>query len=99
MQRRRRLRITPVPGHDLPPPDDPALPDVAPRQPDRRPETPPGPDESDLPAPVRPRDPRNAHASEARLRAAVYAQYEAGQQRWLARLAAARRPVEHVLGA
>lgn len=102
MQRRRRLRITPVPGHDLPHPDDPTLPDVAPRQPEKRPETPPEPDSPDLPAPVRPRDPREARpraVSEAHLRAAVRAQLETGHARRLARIAAVRRPVEHVLGA
>lgn len=96
MQRRRRLRITPVPGHDLPQPDDPELPDVAPRQPERQPESPEVPDESDLPAPVPPRDPRDCRPAswqEPHLWAALRAQLDAGRQLRLARLAAVRRPV------
>lgn len=102
MQRRRRLRITPVPGHDLPQPDDPALPDVAPRQPERTPEPPVDPEGPDLPAPVPPRDPRDCRPAswqEPHFWAAMRAQLDAGRQLRLARLAAVRRPVAHVLGA
>jgi hypothetical protein len=94
MQRRRRLRIEPVPGPGLPQPDDPALPDVAPRQPVREPETPAEPDLPDLPAPVPPRDPRDCRSAtwqEPHLWAALRAQLDAGRELRLARLAAVRR--------
>mgnify|MGYP001286555218 CR=1 FL=1 len=54
MIRRRRLIITPGPGRQLPDPEDPNLPQVAPRQPEAAPPLPPtdkapAPDENDEP--------------------------------------------------
>ncbi|MCY0993605.1 hypothetical protein OV203_41085 [Nannocystis sp. ILAH1] len=94
MQRRRRLRITPTPVRELPSPDDPGLPDVAPRpepEPERAPPEPSGPD---LPAPVPPRDPRDclgATGAEPHLWAVMRAQIDADRRRTAA-FAAARRP-------
>ncbi|MCY1053473.1 hypothetical protein [Nannocystis sp. SCPEA4] len=99
MQRRRRLRITPTPIREIPAPDDPGLPDVAPR-PEPEPRAPPEPEPEgpDLPAPVPPRDPRDclgATWSEAHLWAAIRAQLDADRRRKAAFLAARRpsRPV------
>ncbi|PCC74827.1 hypothetical protein SAMN02745121_05994 [Nannocystis exedens] len=100
MQRRRRLRITPTPVRELPSPDDPGLPDVAPRpepEPERRPPEPPEPPEPngpDLPAPVPKRDPRDCLASapaEPHLWAVMQAQIDADRRRRAA-FVAARRP-------
>ncbi|WAS97894.1 hypothetical protein [Nannocystis punicea] len=93
MQRRRRLRITPTPVRELPSPDDPGLPDVAPR-PEPEPREQPEPGGPDLPAPVPPRDPRDCLAStstEAHLWAVMRAQIDADRRRRAA-FVAARRP-------
>jgi hypothetical protein len=100
MQRRRRLRIIPTPGREIPAPDDPGLPDVAPR-PEPPPDAPPpDPDEPDLPAPVPPRDPRDCLGStweEPHLWAAMRAQVDAARRRRAAFLAA-RRPTRPIFG-
>lgn len=59
MIRRRRLIITPGPGRQLPDPEDPSLPQVAPHQPEPPPPLPPAdpvptPDRDDEPTTARP---------------------------------------------
>ncbi|MDC0722727.1 hypothetical protein [Nannocystis bainbridge] len=98
MQRRRRLRITPTPVREFPSPDDPGLPDVAPRPDSDPPRAPPEPTGPDLPAPVPPRDPRDCLASswtEPHLWAAIRAKVDADRRRRAAYLAARppNRPV------
>lgn len=96
MQRRRRLRITPTPVREIPAPDDPGLPDVAPRpEPERPPSPPSEPDQPaeapDLPAPVPPRKPRDCLAEtwgEPHLWALMSAQADADRRRRDAFLAA-----------